>query len=572
VGVERVVALGDGRVAVVVPPRGASDGLVTVLPGGGGGQPVTVSIQPGEDAALLRRGLWLDGMYEVEPGEIGGWVEASGLLLGVRIKLAEGSLQVGPPQESAQIAVSGAVAMAALGGEQLQESLDGGLTWRPVEMPPALGQGKLRSGLHCGVAGCVVPFERGTWLRVGWGQLADPTDLEDAHETAVTFPQRPASRPLKLTCDLVAQETFKEVDGPAPSRRRFPGVVAMDSEFAVGPLPSFRGVAPPGTPEGALALSEGTASGTSARLYGWVPRGVAAGRAGRLQVRFEDRFAPERPVRSSALTIASWRDEQALRDAFGQGNTSVAFHGLPDPGGKALLLSSCQGAQCELFGVVDGRPMVPLAQPDDEAFGRVFFPSATALWHDEAFYLALNAGPRVSLWRLDASQPRLLARIPRVPTFNNQSPPVVLVRRARGGQLGLLARGASPGQAEQDLFVLPVDPGTGRVGELLRLGSADLSWVAPRVCTAEDDGWLVTLHPTSFPTLTLPPGVRLGEIELRARVDPSSICLEAAAARLLDQVSPAKPEPRGDTKRPSSSGLPMLASSGTRRVALSCRP
>jgi hypothetical protein len=572
VGVERVVALSDGRVAVVVPPRGGSDGLVTLLPGAGGGSAVTVSLQPGEDTALLRRGLWLDGMFEVEPGEIGGWVEASGQLVGVRIKLTEGSVQMGPPQEGLLFSVSGAAAMASHRSELLAESLDGGLSWKPVEMPPALGQGKMRSGIHCGVAGCVVPFERGTWLRVGWGQPADPTDLEDAHEGTASYSSRTTPRPLRLACSLVAQEAVKESEAPPPPvRRRFAVAVPPAEEGPPAPLPSFLGVAPPSAPEGALALSEGTASGTSSRVYGWVPRGVSAGRAGRLLVRFEDRFAPERPVRSSTPTVASWQDEQALRDALGQGNMGVAFHGLGDPGGKAMLLSSCQGTQCSLFGVVDGRPVIPLVQPDDDGFTRVFSPSSSALWHDEAFYLAVNAGPRVDVWKVEAGQPRRLARVPRVTTFNNQSAPVALVRRARGGLIGLLARGASSAQSEQDLFLLPIDPVTGKTGEALRLGSSDLSWTAPRACAPEDDGWLLNLPPTTYPVMTLPPGVRLGEIELRVRVDPASICLEAGAARLLDPGTTGKQGPT-PAAPPTPGGIPLLATAASKRVTLSCRP
>ncbi|MDW8250193.1 MAG: hypothetical protein RMJ98_12940 [Myxococcales bacterium] len=570
VGVERVVALSDGRVAVVVPPRGSSDGVVTLLPAESNGTTRTMSVQPGEDAALLRRGLWLDGMYEVVPGEVGGWIEGGGRLVGVRIRLAEGSVQVGAPQEGLFLSVVGPAAMVAQGSEALAESLDGGFSWKPVEMPPALGQGKLGSGLRCGVAGCVVPFERGTWLRVGWGKPADPTDLEDAQEGNVTFSSRTIPRPLRLTCSLGVQETLKESEVLPPPRRRFVVAVPPAEEAPPGPLPSFLGVPPPSIPEGALALSEGTASGTAARIYGWVPRGVAAGRAGRLLVRFEDRFAPERPVRSSKITVASWQDEQALRDAMGQGGVGVAFHGLGDPGGKAMLLSACQGVQCSLFSVVDGRPVTPVAPPDDDGFGRLVAPSASALWHDEAFFLAVNAGPRVDVWKVEAGQPRRLAKIPRVTTFNNQSAPVTLVRRARGGLIGLLTRGASSAQSEQDLFLLPIDPTTGKTGDMLRLGASDLSWVAPRVCSPEEDGWLIDLQPMTYPVMTLPPGVRLGEVELRARVEPSSICLEAGAARLLDSATIGKqasaPTP------PVAGSIPLLATSPNKRVTLYCRP
>jgi hypothetical protein len=577
VGVERVVALSDGRVAVVVPPRGGSDGVVNVLPAQGNGAPELVRIVPGEEGSMLRRGLWLDGMYEVEAGELGGWVESSGTLVGVRIKLADEGVRLGVPQDGGQFALAGPIAMVASGGEQLQESEDGGMTWKVVEMPPSLGQGKLRPGLRCGMTGCVVPFERGTWLRVGWGRPADPTDLQEALETSHGYPQRPVPRPIQLTCELQQQQSYQEVDPPPRPGRRPPRPVP-ENEEPVPLFPSFLGAPAPRAPEGSLALSEGTASGLSARLYGWVPRGVAAGRAGRLQVRFVDAFSQEHPVRSSALTVMSWQDEQALRDAFGHGPQNVAFHGLHDPGGKALLLSSCQGSACDLLGVVEGRPALPLPKPEGEPLQRVFPPSASAVWQDETFFVAVNTGPQVQLWRAEAGQTRQIAQVPRVTTFHNQSAAVTLVRRARGGLLGLLARGTSAQSlSDQELLVLPLDPTTGKAADPVRLGSSELSWAPVRPCAPEDDGWLIRIHPTAYPQMKLPPGVRLGEVELQARVDPGSICIEAIAARLLDPMPTRAPAPPAAPPAPRASGgsgpaIPMLASAPGKRASLACRP
>ncbi len=536
VGVERVVALADGRVAVVVPPRGPTDGQVTILPAKNGDAVTSIKLQPGDEAPLLRRGLWLDGMYEAAPGEIGGWVEASGLLSGVRIKLADAALTAGPLQDGALFSITGTHAMAAQSPDLFHESLDGGLTWKTVDPPPSLGQGKLQPGLRCGAVGCSFQFDRGSWLRVGWGALADPTDLDEAHDKPASYTDRTLYKPLRLGCEIAHQESIKETDSP-PDRPRRPFLVQPPSD-ASDTLPSFLGAPPPAVPAGALALSEGTSSGASARVYGWVPRGVAAGRASRIVARFHDRFDPDHPVRSTALSVASWRDEQALRDAFGRGNNSLAFHGLLDPGGKALLLSACQSASCDLFSAVDGRPLTLLPQPEGEPFARIFSPSSSAVWLDESFFLAANVGPQIHLWRLDPGQPRLLARIPRVTGFNNISAQVTLVRRARGGLLGLLARGAGvPNRSEQDLFILPIDPSSGQTGEPIRLGSSDLSWAPLRTCSASDDGWLIEQSPPTQPALRLPPGLRLGDVELRLRADPESLCVEALAARLLDSPS-----------------------------------
>ena len=580
VGVERVVALSDGRVAVVVPPRD-TDGQLLILPAvDRPGAIQALALRPDENAPILRRGLWLDGMSEVAPGELGGWSEASGLLAGVRVKLDDGSATAGPLQEGTHVAIAGQRAFSALGADQMNETLDGGLTWKPVIAPPALGQGKLQPGLHCGAGGCAIPFERGAWVRVGWGAPVDPTDLEEAPERPAAAPERIINTPLRMTCEVVRRETRREPPTPGAMTMRMypPGLNPMsDPSTAPPPIVPFQGVAPPTTPAGSLQLSEGTATGAPARLYGWVPRGVAAGRSGRAQLRFFDRFDPVSPVRSTALSQMPWRDEQALRDAFGLGAGSLALHSLIDPSGRAMLLASCQNAGCELHGAVAGRPLIPLPLPDEDTMARVFSPSASAVWLDESFYLAHNMGSQVTVWRLEPDQPRQLARLPRITGFNNMSSQVTLVRRARSRQLGLLSRGGGqPGRSDVDLFVLPIDPTSGQVGTQIRLGPADLSWTPTRVCGADDDGWLIDVSLPVQPVLRMPAGVRMNDIEVRARLDPSSVCIDALSAQLIDDGAPSSRGPQPPAPRPAAppatASVTLAASSDTQRLVATCVP
>jgi hypothetical protein len=304
-------------------------------------------------------------------------------------------------------------------------------------------------------------------------------------------------------------------------------------------------------------------------VYAWAPKGVAPGRSGRFLGRFFDRFSAGDPVRSTSPSIAPWHDEQSFLDAFGNTPTSasVALHGLPDPSGQAVLLSMCHGGgRCDLFGMVEGRPIQPLAT-DEELAPRVFYPSASAVWIDEAWVLALQSGTNVTLWRLDSSRARVLARIPRI-TAAGQGAAVSLVRRAHGGQVGLLARGVgSTGASEQEIYVLPIDPETGQVGDLLRLGPPDLGGRATPACTDEDDGWVFEHTPPTAPILAMTPSKNVDSITLRVRAEPGQACIEAAQGTLQDTLD-AKMSPVSSPRK----GFPLLISGAGKRLVASCAP
>jgi hypothetical protein len=71
-GVERVLGLGDGRIAVVIPPRDGSLGTLSVITGSA---MASVPLELPENARAareLKRGLWLDGFEERRPGVLGG--------------------------------------------------------------------------------------------------------------------------------------------------------------------------------------------------------------------------------------------------------------------------------------------------------------------------------------------------------------------------------------------------------------------------------------------------------------------------------------------------------------------
>ncbi|HEU4407559.1 MAG TPA: hypothetical protein VFS43_19995 [Polyangiaceae bacterium] len=593
VGVERVVALGDGRVVVLVPPRGGDPGrVVTLRPGAPASEParpggVALRLPPAEGArALLQRGLWLEGFWESSPGEIAGWVEAGGTIVGVRVRAADGALTVGKPREGADAVLTGPYALGALEGERLWETTDGGQSWRGVDLPPALRSRALR-GRACGPAGCTLSFERETWLRVGWGE-GGAGDLDDA-PSPVAVPEPPTPGPSTLRCEI--ERALPPAQAPPPAltrtlRPRHRPSLSVAAERETGPWAPFRGAPPPALPAGYAGFDAGPGTGAPPfRLYAWTPKGVNFAQSARLLGRFYDRYDPAGTVRSTALGLPPWPDENAMGDALGFAGTPVVLHALPDPSGRAVLASLCRSNRCELFGLAQGRPVERLPEADDAPYARLMPPSASAVWADDAWFVALGDSSQLTVWRIEPSRSRVLARLPRLPPAGGGPPELVtLVRRARGPGVGLFAQGLGTfGRSEREFYVVPLDPQTGSVGEALRLGPADFGGKAPAPCDPEADGWLVDFSPSfaQGPTLLTATGARITDLSWRLRLEAGRACAEAALGRIPDASTPKGPAPAARPAKPSKPA-PAPAAGATvpivvedksgRRALLKCAP
>ncbi len=540
VGASRVIALADGAAAVLVPPRGADDGSLTVVAPSGSMKRAPLSLP---ERPALRRGLWLEGVQEAGDGELTAWVEAGGSMTGVRVS-KNGDVRAGASRTEPFVSVSGLVgaALSPSSGRAF-ETRDGGLTWDAIALPDA-GQGALAGpGLRCGQAGCVVSFEQ-PWLRVGWGAPRDPGELAPPEETSLPPRRSFLRRPRALSCELVS------VEAP-PTRSPLRG----DAH-----LPEFLGVAPPEVPEGSRWVSEPVLGAMGARLYAWAPRGAKGGGT-RFVARYVDRFASDRPVRSTAVTRAPFADEAALVDALGRDGPGLIVHGLPDPGGAGVLLSACRSGRedCDLYGAADGRSLTRLPVAEELGLGRAIPPSASAVLLDDTWFLALSHANEAVVVRLEPEGARVLARLPR-----HGSPPLVrLTRPARARGLGLLVRGQGTfDKSDEDFLLFPIDPDSGARAAPLRLVSADLGGQAPPLCTDDDDGWLAEVPFGYAPRLT---GAQIGDVELRARLDVGVACTDALAGRL--RAAPTSP--RATVK---AVGWPMVAlGPGGARVTASCR-
>jgi hypothetical protein len=152
---------------------------------------------------------------------------------------------------------------------------------------------------------------------------------------------------------------------------------------------------------------------------------------------------------------------------------------------------------------------------------------------------------QISLFRVDAGVARRIARVARPAGVSGDSPR--LVRRARTGALGILLQGPPTfGQAVRDWYVLPVDRDTGEIDEPARLIGSDLEGRSVARCQPDADGWIVDTFPSVSPAIRMisPIAATLNSVELRLRLDPDRVCIDAIAARVDGIVPPARQNSR----------------------------
>lgn len=603
-GAERVIALADGRVVVLVPPRPGAMGQISIIDGSTAKH---VALKLPSDGPLreLESGMWLEGFEESAPNEIGGWVEAGGPVVGIRIKL-DGNVTAGQVvEEDGGVLVSGPFGLAVGARGRALETVDGGLSWRDIELPVLDGAGPQTDERtrRCGPVGCAL----NGILRVGWGDPAVPDDLSEARDPEpIKIPlAKLASAPLSIACSLGAplRSSTREPTsrGPKPTAPRVPPKVAprvppkaakpapkrTSSPSTSGSWSAFRGEEPPALSSDEVGIDNGAPFDvTPVRAYVWGKRDSDWARTGRYQMKFGDRFALDE-VRASAITSAPWADETAASEAFGVGayGYSVSWAAFSDPAGTAAIVSACRGRPCALYGVEDDRPILPLRAGREAAMLTRPLPQSAVRVGESWFFLAEGSmQDRLALYRADLGTVRMLTEVPRphAPRFVQSSTPR-LVRRASGSGLGLFVVSKEYGERKGHRWVLPLDEDTGEVGDPIDLGRNDLASAPPSTCDADRDGWLVVVTAGDPPADLTAGGakVTVDGVEIRMRIDPGWSCIEAAAAtsdrdppsgRDKDSAASAK---GGPTKIEATKGgatfpLVLAQRSSGKRFALSC--
>lgn len=528
-GTERAAILSDGRIALVSRPSEGSLGQLAFL-NRGGSEASRVPLRLRAEAEVFQEGVLLEGLEEIAPGTLGGWLDTGPTLRGVRIDHAgEVSLSELAVDTSTTIA-SGRFALAlGTGSHRVRESTDFGFHFSDVDLPPNLPRASVEARA-CGPIGCVA----GGWLRIGWGEAEARTVTPKAPSVIAT----PRVRGPSLQC-----EPTGEVSGGPKAKPLFtPGRGELSLEG--GTDPTNRRILVP------------------SRLYAWGPKGAPWSRDGRLVITFEDRFHVE-GRRVTSLSRSPFADEASAESLLGrQGGPPALWNALLDPSGEAALLLACRKGSCASFGAVDGRPALPLSGLEVSSATDISAVRVGERW----FVLAPPAGKTaqhgLNLFRIDeGGRATALTSFPRA--WAGREDTVRLIRRARSEGLGLLTLG-SPNleHGGREHYVLPFDEPTNTLGPPVRLYGSHLP-DEPPPCDEDEDGWLVDAQPSPPPALRViatssasakplaPTGVRL-------RMEPGRACIEAITARGEDLSALAAPR-SGQTEQKGRSFIPLTA-------------
>jgi hypothetical protein len=607
-GVERVIALADGRVVVLVPPRREA-GQITVLRGVAveSSAPLKFPNRPSDSARAAKRGLWLDGFEEREPGVIGGWVEAGGAVVGVRVSL-NGEMKLGEMRTDPNGAlVAGRFGVSIGDDGEAAETTDGGMEWTTFELPDHEVDTPARTRA-CGPVGCALA----SWLRVGWGKPLVKDDFETAKPPGSPYAPITTASTVTMSCELLGSVTPPLPEKPAtkdpkaktpPNPRQrygYPygyGYGGYGYGYGYGykpPWMAFRNTAAPTLGKDETGVDTGS-YGASAQLrsYTWGKKGSDWTKAGKWLVRFDDRFDVGGGVRSSAITAPPWADEQqAIGGVTGGMSYGVAsWSAYLDPSGRAALGQACNGP-CALYSISEGQPVLAMRDGSGRfgGYSRLLATGSTtagtAVRVGESWFF-LTSGPQydsIALWRADLGVIKQLGVYyrPSKSRYASIEPPR-LVRRALGTSLGLLVTAPKgPGEPSSTWYVLPVDSETGALDEPISLGRRDLSGAMPERCAAGQDGWLTEAFLETSPSVDLGTSyAQMDSVEMRLRIDPGSVCVEAISAGTDGTVAvakkgpgPAKGAPAGKPKDVDPHKVPLALTerlSGTRWV-FQCGP
>ncbi|APR77821.1 Hypothetical protein A7982_03168 [Minicystis rosea] len=559
-GVERIIGLADGRVAVLVPPRGGSPGDLSIVSVNGQATKVALKLpdEPREAVRQLKRGLWLNGFEERAPGVLGGWVEAGGPVMGVEIA-ADGKVKAGELQAEASGAIfGGRFGVLLFDGARGMETSDGGMTYKSFDLPDREEEARALPSRGAGPVGAALPG----WVRVGWGEPELLEDMKQAESPVTPHQPLKVSPTIALSCEVASTATPPLPEKPkvapvAPSSSRPPVRTVHGKPLVVPPRPvphststvwaSFRNTPPPTIAAEEVGIDHGAGGeGAFLRAYAWGKKGADWSRTGKWLVRFDDRFDAAGGVRSAAVSASLWPDENGALDAVAGGPYgNITWTGFLDPGGRALLATGCRQGTCALYAVSEGQPVLPVRDVAGKATGFIKpFASGAVRVGDTWFYLGQSSSyEAVTLWRIDLGVARALATYHR-PTQRYGYETPRLVRRALSGGIGILMGGQpDAGERTGSWYVLPVNPETGELGETVALPRRDFAAASassnntppllalPR-CTPEQDGWMVDVTPDTAVAIDLDNArAQIDGVEMRVRLDPGRACVEGFAAK-----------------------------------------
>lgn len=564
VGVERVVALGDGRVAVIVPPRLGAPGQLTLVGADGSASSKKLKLPEAEPStlALLKKGLWLDGFVERLPnakakgdgkkgaaapkqGEstgslLAGWVVAAGPFVGVRVAL-DGAVTVGKVENDiGQSLLSGPLALVLGRAGRGAETTDGGFTWRDVELhtspatarAPALSWDDRERG--CTRVGCAF----GGWLRVGYrGSDTDDTS-EDVESPPPTALPRAAGGRWQLRCAPTGGfvDPPPRFSAPAPAARpasrfgRFNPVPPEELESA--DWHGFLGTPPPPRGKQDVGFDFGLEHTTTrVRGYVWGPRGASWDRVANLQFRAFDEMALTDAVWSTSTSRPPFVDAAAAAQSFGRDpNMPVSWSASLDAEGRAgAVLINARGS-LDLYLIEENRS--PVVVPDVSRHGLYQLGGVARV--GSAWYVGGQQGYNAfHLFRVVGSTLVSVRQYPlRQGGRSGNSTTSTLVRTSRADALAVLVQVRRTRGVATSWFVYPIDHVSGDAGAPIELSPERLASFPP-ACEAGASGYVLSVEPPVDPYVDFVQGadaVRQRRLTAKLIAGPGSLCTEALAA------------------------------------------
>jgi hypothetical protein len=497
-GAERVVALADGRVAVIVPPRLGATGFLSLIDERGGEQRLPLKLPSAASAVLLEKGLWLDGFVEIaaaatapatEPSSaLAGWVVGNDPFAGVRVGL-DGKVTMGRPEngiDRALLSANHALLVGRTG--RTRESTDGGFEWTDVELPSEFDAGReLRDDARlqgCSELGCAFAG----FVRVGFRTGSAVPRLRIARLPDATRLLQPGGSRWLLRCE--ASGEVSDAALPAVPRAR----ASARGDDPAGPLwAPFSELPAPALGAGEIGYDAAPADseGAAFRAYAWGERGADWARSGHLQLRLLDRFQVRRGVFQSAVTRSPWPDAAAAAEAFGfdaSGNPS-SWRAVLDLNQRAgAVLASSRGL-LDLLLFEEGKTVTRLPNAGRLGFNFGMLSSVAKL--SDAWYLAsFNENRSFILSKMTGG------RVERLAEYSDPGHDInsaTLVHGMRGDELGIWVTG-------RGWYLFPIDAVSHELGAPLSLSPAELSAMPPP-CAPDADGFLLTGAPSLEPSL-----------------------------------------------------------------------
>ncbi len=596
-GVERIVALDDGRIAVIVPPRLGASGTLTLIKPDGKAASTRLKL-PKEDAptiALLRKGLWLDGMLQRNRKEIAGWVVAAGPFVGVRISF-DGNVRVGKVESDIdRTMMSGELALVLGRTGTAAETVDGGFHWREVNLPTSTststtaGNGEPSMERGCSRIGCVF----GAWLRVGWrGKDADEKDDEkDEPKTAKDKDKgKPKKNDKKNDKDAKKNnDDFVVVENPPPSvlpsgnggrwklscvptgevygpaKTAKPRTPSYDEDGMMGggygygyggprygataPTPDelkssewfpFMGIPAPAKKGGDVGFDIGTEGTLPFRAYVWGARGAAWDRVGNFQIRGYDPLTLRDAVWSTAVGRSPYADIVAASQAFGRDpNMPAGWMPALEPSGRAAAILVNARGTLDILLAEEGRSVMTVADATKyglyQLFGVVRLGST---WYFGSYL----SGSSFRLFKAEGGRLLSVQDYPASSWRPNTNLNATLVRNVRGDSLGLWVESRKLRGQATTWYVYALDPESGDVRDVLEIPPDELAAVPPK-CDDGDDGWLLIGDPPVDPYVDFmdgADGMRSRGMQARVVARDHGLCVSAMSVEADDGTTVGK--------------------------------